>query len=244
MSGDDARLVLLGVPVDGVTTVQTLDWIAASVIGDVLRQICTVNPEFIMAAQRDPDFMRILNAADLCLPDGIGVLWAASRNGQPLAERVAGSDLVNRIAERSARDGWKLFLLGAAEGVAARCADIWRERYPGVQIAGTYSGSPRPEDDVAALDLINASGADVLLVAYGAPAQDKWIARNRASLPAVRVAMGVGGSFDFVTGVARRAPRLVQKLGLEWLYRLVREPWRWRRQLALPRFVWHILRND
>lgn len=235
------RRIILGVPVDAVTYAETLDRIAAFVSGDGFNQICTVNPEFVMAAQDDPAFMTILNSAQLCIPDGIGLLWAARWMRQPLIERVAGSDLLWRIAGRASREGWRLFLLGAQEGVATRAAALLAERNPGLQVVGTHAGSPRPEDDAEALQRINASRANVLLVAYGAPAQDKWIARNRDALPAVRVAMGVGGAFDFVTGEARRAPRWIQRLGLEWLHRLVREPWRWRRQLALPRFVLAVL---
>jgi N-acetylglucosaminyldiphosphoundecaprenol N-acetyl-beta-D-mannosaminyltransferase len=237
------RRVILGVPVDPVTYGETLDRIAAFVSGDRLHQICTVNPEFVMTAQDDPAFMAILNQADLCIPDGVGLLWAARHLGTPLQERVAGSDLTWLIAERAAVEGWRLFLLGAREGVAARCADILSARYPGLEVIGTYPGSPRHEENAAIVGRVNAARPDILLVAYGAPAQDKWIARNRDALPTVRMAMGIGGAFDFVTGEAKRAPRWVQRLGLEWLDRLLREPWRWRRQLALPRFVWTVLQS-
>lgn len=190
-----------------------------------------------MAAQDDPAFMAILNQADLCIPDGVGALWAARWLGTPLKERVAGSDLIWLLAGRAAREGWRLFLLGGWNDVAARTAEILTRRYPGLQVVGTYAGSPREEENAAIVARVNASRADVLLVAYGAPAQDKWIARNREALATVRAAMGVGGSFDFVVGEAKRAPGWMQRLGLEWLHRLLREPWRWRRQLALPRFV-------
>jgi N-acetylglucosaminyldiphosphoundecaprenol N-acetyl-beta-D-mannosaminyltransferase len=139
------------------------------------------------------------------------------------------------IAGRAAREGWRLFLLGGAEGVAEEAGRILCERYPGLQIAGTCAGSPAPEEEDEIVGRINASDADILFVAYGAPRQDKWIARNHDRLR-VGVAMGVGGSLDFVTGAQMRAPRWAQGLGLEWLYRLIREPWRWRRQMALPRF--------
>jgi N-acetylglucosaminyldiphosphoundecaprenol N-acetyl-beta-D-mannosaminyltransferase len=232
----ERRIYILGVPVDRLTFASLLDHIAVYLAeGDRTRQFCTVNPEFVMLAQRDPEFMQVLHQADLCLPDGIGLLWAARRIGKPLPERVTGSDGVPLIAGRAAREGWRLFLLGGAEGVAEEAGRILGERYPGLQIAGTYAGSPTPEEEDEIVARINASCADILLVAYGAPRQDKWIARNRDRLR-VGVAMGVGGSLDFVTGAQTRAPRWVRRLGLEWLYRLVCEPWRWRRQLALPRF--------
>jgi N-acetylglucosaminyldiphosphoundecaprenol N-acetyl-beta-D-mannosaminyltransferase len=238
---EGGRRDILGVPVDSVTYAETLGRIAGFVSSDRLHQICTVNPEFVMTAQRDPDFMAILNQADLCIPDGIGLLWAARRMGEPLKERVAGSDLIWLLAERAAREGWRLFLLGGWGDVSERCAAILTERYPALQVVGTYAGSPREDENAAIVERVNASRADVLLVAYGAPAQDKWTARNRGALPTVRAAIGVGGSFDFVTGEAMRAPRWIQRLGLEWLHRLLREPWRWRRQLALPRFVLAVL---
>lgn len=207
---------------------QTLDWVAAAIAAGQPRQICTANPEFVMLARRDPDFRAVLQRADLVLPDGVGLLWAARRLGQRLPERVAGSDLIYRLAERGAAQGWRIYYLGAAEGVAARTAERLRARYPGLVVAGTFAGSPRPEDDEALAARVQAAQPDVLLVAYGAPRQDLWIARNRARL-SVPVSVGVGGAFDFVAGVAVRAPAWAQRLGLEWLHRLWRQPWRARR---------------
>src|SRR5690606_38026899 len=156
---------------------------------------------------------------------------------------VPGSELVYCLAEAAAQAGWRLFLLGAAPGVAEEAAAVLQARYPGLIIAGTYSGSPDPAENAAIVQRINDSRADILYVAYGAPRQDKWIARNRETLKTVRLAMGVGGALDFITGRAVRAPEWMQKLGLEWLHRLYREPWRWRRMLALPRFAWRVLMN-
>jgi N-acetylglucosaminyldiphosphoundecaprenol N-acetyl-beta-D-mannosaminyltransferase len=153
---------------------------------------------------------------------------------------VTGSDGVPIIAARAAQQGWRLFLLGAAPGIAERTADILRARYPGVQIVGTHSGSPAPDEEDAIVALVNASGADILFVAYGAPVQDKWIARNLPRLN-VAMAMGVGGAFDFIAGIVPRAPQWMRHLGLEWLFRLIRQPWRARRMLRLPRFVLAVL---
>ena len=211
--------------------------------GNVCRQIATVNPEFVMAAGQDPQFMDVLRHADLCIPDGIGLVYASRWMGNPLPERVAGSALVYHLAERAARRGWRLFLLGAAPGVAEEAAAKFQALYPGLEIAGTYAGSPAVAENESIVSLINESEADLLFVAYGAPNQDKWIARNREVLPSVRLAIGVGGSLDFVTGRSPRAPEWVQDLGLEWLYRLIREPWRWRRMLALPQFAVRVLIN-
>ena len=219
---------ILGVPIHAVTTAEALAWIEASVAARAPRQICTANPEFLMAAERDREFFDLLNRADLVLPDGIGLLWAARRLGGRLPERVAGSDLIYRVAERAAQNGWRLYLLGAGEGIAQKAAETLRARYPGLTIAGTFGGSPRVEDQDEIVARVRAAQPDVLLVAYGAPEQDKWIARNRERVGAP-VNIGVGGAFDFVAGAARRAPTWMQRAGIEWLHRLWREPWRARR---------------
>jgi N-acetylglucosaminyldiphosphoundecaprenol N-acetyl-beta-D-mannosaminyltransferase len=233
---------ILGVRVDDVTDAETLVLIERFIEQRGSHQICTVNPEFVMRAQQDAVFREVINQATLCLPDGIGLLWAARRSRHPLRERVAGSDMVVRLAERAAQTGWRLYLLGAAPGVAEQAANVLQARYPSLTIAGMFPGSPSPDEQDAIVERIRAARPDVLFVAFGAPTQDVWIARNQSRLQ-VPVAMGVGGSLDFVAGVAKRAPRWVQQIGLEWLYRLIREPWRWRRQLALPRFVWQVLRE-
>ena len=232
---------ILGIPVHPVTMSETLRLARSFMDEPRLHQIATVNPEFVMAAQRDREFREVLQAADLCLPDGVGLLYAARRYGRRLPERVPGSELVYHLAQMAAEEGWRLFLLGAAPGVAAQAAATLQDRYPGLQIAGTHGGSPALSENQSIVQRINESGANLLYVAYGAPAQDKWIARNRQALAAARLAMGVGGALDFITGRAVRAPQWVQRLGLEWLHRLWNEPWRWRRMLALPWFAARVL---
>ena len=239
----ERRLKLLGVPVDAISYSGWMkrigEWIAA---GDGARHVCTVNPEFIMIAQGDPIFFNILNRAAVCVPDGIGLLWASQRLGVRLPERVTGSDGVPIIARHAAEQGWELFFLGAAEGIAERAATVLRQQYPNLVVSGVYSGSPAAAEEDEIVDRINASGADILLVAYGAPKQDLWIARNLPRLD-VAMAMGIGGSLDFIAGVVPRAPRWMRARGLEWLYRLLRQPWRLRRMLRLPRFALAILRE-
>jgi exopolysaccharide biosynthesis WecB/TagA/CpsF family protein len=238
------RVPILDLPVAAITYAHWLEVIAAWAAEPepVAHHVCTINPEFIMIAQRDANFRHILQRADLCVPDGVGLLWAARHLGRPLPQRVTGSDGVPIIAAQAAQTGWRLFFLGAAPGVADQAAAVLRARYPGVQIVGTYSGSPRPEEEDALVERINTSGADLLFVAFGAPEQDKWIARNRPRLR-VHMAMGVGGSFDFIAGIVPRAPLWMQRLGLEWLFRLILQPWRFRRMLRLPLFVLAVLRR-
>lgn len=231
-----SRIQVLGLPVDGITYQKWFDVIEQWVKGDVARHVCTVNPEFLIIAQDDINFANILKRADLCVPDGVGLLWAAKRLGHYLPERVTGSDGVPYIAEQASKRGWKLFFLGAGEGIAQKAADVLRERYPDLQIVGVYGGSPRPEDEDEIVARINQVEPDILFVAYGAPNQDKWIARNLPRLK-IKMAMGVGGSFDFIAGTITRAPVWMQKAGLEWLYRLILQPWRLKRMLRLPRFV-------
>ena len=231
---------LLGVRVDDVTYEEALEQVERCIQSGSLCQIATVNVEFIMEARHNPAFRHALAEARLCVPDSVGVAWALRRSGRRLRERVAGVDLVERIAARAPEEGWRIFFLGAVPGVAERAASVLAERYPGLEIAGCYAGSPQPEDETAIVQRIQTSRPDVLLVAYGAPRQDLWIARNQARI-GVAVAMGVGGSFDYIAGVTRRAPAWVRRAGLEWLHRLIRQPWRLRRQMVIPRFVLLVL---
>lgn len=233
---------ILGVRIDALTYDDLLAHIAGFIADGATHQICTANPEFVMEARRNPAFREVLARADLVLADGAGLLWAARRRGQPLPQRVTGSDGVPLIAQRAAERGWRLFLLGAQPGVATRAAELLQARYPGLQIAGVYGGSPADGEAEGIIARIRAARPDILFVAYGAPRQDLWIARHRAAL-GTPVMMGVGGSLDFIAGVQRRAPAWLQRLNLEWLYRLLTQPWRWRRQLDLPRFAWAVLCN-
>ncbi len=200
------------------------------------RQVCTVNPEFVVDAQRDSAFADVLKRADLRVADGAGIVWAARLQGVKLPERITGSDGIFRICERAAQKGWRVFFLGAAPGVAQRTANALQQRYPNLIVGGTYAGSPQARDWPLISARLAETQPDVLLVAFGHPRQDVWIDRYRTDLPAA-VAIGVGGAFDFVAGVTTRAPAWMRRLGLEWLHRLVREPWRWRRMSKLPIFA-------
>lgn len=239
---DQHPIHILGIRVDNVTCDEALARMEEFIADGRPHQVVTVNPEFIMTAQEDPCFAHILSQADLNLPDGQGLIWAARLLGASLRERVTGVDTVLRLAELSAEKGYRLYLLGAAEGVAAAAARQLQVRFPGLEIAGTHAGSPLPEEDERVVNWIKRTNAQLLFVAFGAPHQEEWIARNLAHL-GVPVAMGVGGAFDFVSGEAKRAPHWVQRMGLEWLHRLIYQPWRWRRMLALPRFVLLVLRE-
>ncbi len=234
---------VLGVRVDDVTLSEALPLLEAMVLDGKAHQVVTVNSEFIMTAQTNPAFREVLNKASLALPDSMGVVWASKLLGHALTERVAGVETVERLVRIAQRKKMRVFLLGAAPGVAEFAAARLRERLPGLVMAGTYSGSPRPEEEPKICSLIEAADPQILLVAYGAPNQDLWIARNLHRFTPPIVAVGVGGTLDYIAGVAVRAPRWMQKVGLEWLHRLIREPHRWRRMLALPRFCIAVFRQ-
>lgn len=237
---------VLGVRVDRLSQRQTLDAIEQMIeqrhADNSLpcKQVVTVNPEFVMMAQHHAVFRQCINQAALVVADGVGIVWAARYLRTPVPERVTGTDTVAELARRCAPKGYRLYLLGAAPGIAELASERLQELAPGLQIAGTYAGSPAPEEEEAIIERIHSAQADVLCVAYGAPAQELWVRRNLSRLP-VAVAMGVGGAFDFLSGRQRRAPLLMRRMGLEWCYRLYREPWRWRRMLALPRFALQVL---
>jgi N-acetylglucosaminyldiphosphoundecaprenol N-acetyl-beta-D-mannosaminyltransferase len=201
--------------------------------------VATVNPEFVMRARADHEFARVLESADLCLADGSGVVWAARRQGCKIREPVTGVDLIPPLAALCARRRFRLFLLGAAPGVAAELASRMRAAQPALEVAA-HSGSPEPSFDAETLALVQSYKPHVLLVAYGAPRQELWIDRVSDRLGVV-VAIGVGGSFDYLTGRVSRAPAWMRRAGMEWLFRLVRQPWRIRRMAVLPLYAWRVL---
>lgn len=203
--------------------------------------VATVNPEFVMRAHDDQEFARVLEAADLCLADGSGVVWAARRQGCALARAVTGVDLIPPLAALCARRRFRLFLLGAAPGVADELAARLRDQHPELHVAA-HSGSPDPISDAETIERIDAERPQVLLVAYGAPKQELWIDRVGKRLDGASVAMGVGGAFDFLTGRVPRAPLWMRRVGMEWLFRLVNQPWRIRRMAVLPAYALKVLR--
>jgi N-acetylglucosaminyldiphosphoundecaprenol N-acetyl-beta-D-mannosaminyltransferase len=236
-------ITLLGVRVDDVTMSEALARVDDFMQEARLHQIVTVNPEFIVAAQEDVGFLRALNEGDLNLPDGANLLRAAKAQGTPLRERVAGTDFIWYLCGLAAISGWNVFLLGGREGVGGQAGARLQARYRRLKIVGTFEGSPDARDEPEILARINESGAEMLFVAYGAPAQDIWIQRNRGNLPNVRVAIGVGGAFDFIAKRIRRAPTWMQRIGLEWLFRLLIQPWRAKRQWALAEFTFLMIKQ-
>jgi len=200
--------------------------------------VITANPEFVMLARRDDEVAAIAREADIVVADGTGIVVGSRVLGDGLS-RVAGRVLVDRLVPQLAARGASVYLLGAAIGVAERAADALRRRAPALRVAGTYAGSA----DVESASRVAAAAPDVVLVAYGMPKQERWIARHLAELPSVRLAIGVGGVFDQLAGVQRVPPAFVHRVGLEWLWRLLNEPSRWRRQRVLPLFAALVFRK-
>lgn len=253
---------LLQVPFQPITLTEAVHALNAACDQQKPFFCVTPNPEICLQAFRDPSYLRILKSADLSLPDGFGILWAAryldgSRHffrwawtlltpwktlkESPLPERVTGTDVMRRfLADFPQR---KVFLLGAAEAVNKRLAKQLESSR--VQVVGNLSGSPAEDHDRPLRESINASGAEILFVAYGAPKQEQWITRNLPHLKSVRVAIGVGGAFDFLTGHRKRAPSWMRHFGLEWLYRLWLEPKRFKRIInATLVFPWVVYRHS
>jgi N-acetylglucosaminyldiphosphoundecaprenol N-acetyl-beta-D-mannosaminyltransferase len=235
-----SRIDLLGIPIDALNQAEAVEWVARTLPQGGTHLVVSVNPERIMQALRDPTFAAVLRQADLSLADGAGVLWAARRLGRPLPGRVPGVDFLRALAARGARDGWSFFFLGGGPGVGEAAGAVLSRSFPGFRLAGTFGGSADPQDDEAGVAAVRASGAQLVFVAYGGGREEVWLNRNLARTGAI-VGMGVGGAFDFISGKARRAPLFMREHGLEWLHRLSRQPWRWRRMLALPRFVVRVL---
>jgi N-acetylglucosaminyldiphosphoundecaprenol N-acetyl-beta-D-mannosaminyltransferase len=236
------RRYVLELPVDPLPMNQALARVERAIAERDTVQIVTLNAEMSMQAIENPALGAVIKACGLVVPDGSGVVWALKRQGVD-TPKVAGVDLVRGMAEQAAQKGHKLFLLGAKPGVAAEAAAALQASYPGLTIAGVRDGYFKPEDEPALFDEIRRAAPDILLVALGVPRQELWIAEHQQAL-GVSVAMGVGGSFDVFAGRVQRAPEAFQKLHLEWLYRLIQEPWRFQRmQSTLPRFVGEVLKR-
>lgn len=236
------RVEILGTLVDKITMEDALAKVEAFIREEKPRHIITLNAEIIYRAQTEARLKKVINQADLVTPDGAGVVWASHKLGDPLPERVTGIDLMLKIAEQASQKGWKLYLYGAAPGVAKQAARNLEKNFTGIKIVGTKHGflSSKEMDEMIAH--IKAQKPQVLFVALGAPRQEYWIREHLEELQ-VPVCMGVGGSFDVISGKVKRAPKIFQDLHLEWFYRLLKEPKRFKRMLALPKFVLKIMQE-
>lgn len=234
---------ILGVRIHCVDMATTLDSIRRFIADGKPHILVTADASSISLAQRDEDFKGLVNNADLVTPDGSGILWAGKRLGTPLTERVSGVDIARRLCEMAAQEGFSIYFLGAAPGVAELAADNLTRQYPGLKVAGVHDGyfADSESDSIAAE--IRSSGAKALLVAMGIPRQEKWI-RDHLNDLGVSVAIGVGGTFDVFSGKVRRAPVWMQRHGLEWLFRLAMNPRKISKVAELPRFAAMVIREN
>ena len=225
------RTDVLGVGFDDLTLAEAAQAGAALVEGEGFHYAVTPHPEFILAARKDPAFRQVLLDADLVLADGVGVIHSAKILGRPLKGKVPGIDFAQRLIAWMAKNGKRLFLLGAKPGVAELAAANLKSKYPGLIVCGTHDGYFK--EDAPVVEAIRAAAADVVFVCLGAPKQEFWMAENGPASGA-HLMVGLGGSLDVFAGVVDRAPEGFQKLGLEWLYRLMKEPKRFGRMAKLP----------
>lgn len=231
---------ILGVKIDRVTMKEAVERIAEMIRQPKPHLVVTANSEMVMIANRDPLLYEIIERADLVVPDSIGVIWASRILKQPLSERVPGIELMQALLAESAARGWCVFLLGADPGIAEQAARVIAAQYKGINIVGTHHGFFTQAELQSVLDKIKASRPDILFIALGVPKQEKFAAAHLANL-GVPVALGVGGSFQVLAGKVKRAPYWMRRMGLEWLYRIVRQPARIGRAAVLPQFVVWVL---
>ncbi len=248
MKESEKKIDILGFSVDRVSMDEAVEAFSRLMRAEKNRisLIVTPNSEILVSAEKNSELADIIHAADLVIPDGIGLVYASKILGQPLKERVTGVDLLTRILEYLEENGKMIFLLGSKPGdsenpaVSELAAEKMKERFPNLVVAGTHHGYFKEQDEPALVEEINRSGADFLCVALGSPKQEQFVWRNRERLKP-KVAIGVGGSLDVWAGTVKRAPEFYQKHGIEWLYRFAKQPSRYKRMAALPLFMLKIL---
>ena len=234
---------ILDVPVHPFTMQEAVSVLENSIANGEQAFVVTANAEIIMMCQQDAEYKKIVSQdAQLVLPDGAGAVWAGRHLGYKVPERVAGFDLYCNLLKEAAAKGYKAYFFGGSPGIAEAAKAKSEELYPGVQVVGCRNGYFKEEESQAIIEEINASGADMLFAALGAPKQEKWLVRYRDQLKP-KILMGIGGSFDVFAGKMERAPKWMQDASLEWLFRLYKQPSRFMRMMALPKFVLKVIFN-
>lgn len=239
-----SAITMMGCRIDNLSMEETLVRIEEFIRSGQPHQHVVVNVDKLVKASRDPDLRRIVNECALVNADGMPVVWASRLLGKPLKERVAGIDLFEALMRRAGEKGWRAFLLGAREDVVAAVADTYRRRYPELAIAGWRNGYWTDAEEAQVAEQVRASGADVLFVAISSPKKEQFLGRWQAEMR-IPFAMGVGGTFDVAIGRVRRAPRWMQRAGLEWFYRFLQEPRRMFRRYFIDdmAFVWLFIKE-
>lgn len=228
----------LGVEVCALNMPQALKEVCEIIEKRIPSFIVAINPEKIMKATEDNRLKTLLNSATIKIPDGIGIVVASKLNHGKIKTRVTGIDLMNNICQLSDDNGYKIFMLGAKPGVVDKAAEVLRQKFKKINIVGTLDGYF--ENDEQVINRVKAVKPDIIFVALGSPRQENWITENMNKLE-VPLLMGVGGSYDVICGNIDRAPQWMCSLGLEWLYRLIKEPWRYKRMMVLPLFLYKVV---
>ncbi|NEW08872.1 WecB/TagA/CpsF family glycosyltransferase [Paenibacillus sp. SYP-B3998] len=236
------KVRIYGVPISKMGMKQTVAYLAEAIEQRNPHQIITANPIMVMAAQEDPAYLEMMQQAELIVPDGTGVVWAANYVGEPVVERVPGYDLLHELMKVGEARKWKVYLLGASSEVIHAAADRLRADYPSIELVGIRDGYFGAEQDAEVIADIVQAAPDLLFVGRSAANQEPWIGKYKEQIN-IPVMMGVGGSFDVLSGKLKRAPVIFQKLRLEWFYRLLQEPWRYKRMLLLPKFALKVMRD-
>lgn len=243
---------ILGIKINSTSTSSVLNLIIVRLERGEKTFVVTPNPEFLVSAKQNLWFRKILDSATLAIPDGIGLIWAGKILGRPFAERVSGADLMERLCQEASRRKWRVYFFGGEGEVANKTLGVLKKQYPGLTgwaesgpllrlVDGEWTKDSQ-EEIGKALARINQKSPELLFVALGMEKQEKFIFDNWQKLN-VKFAMGVGGAFDYLSGKTPRAPVCIRSLGFEWFWRLVCEPWRWRRQQALLKFIWLVLKE-
>ena len=230
------RVEILGVKVDAVTMTEAVERVGRLICAEKSSLVATANAEMLLRATHDEELKKILNAADLVVPDGAGTVWAARHLGKFMPERVAGFDLVQELMKIAPAREIRFFLFGSAPGIAEKAKLKAETLYRGIKIVGVRNGYFTAADEPEIISQIKNSRADILLAALGVPKQEKWLFKHKDTLK-IPVSIGVGGTFDVMAGVVKRAPLWMQKARLEWLFRAMLQPSRAGRLIALPKFV-------
>ena len=235
---------MLGCPIDQVTLAEAVSRVEGAIAGSGVFQQVSINAAKLVRYQKEDDLRAAVNGCDLITADGQSVVWAARLLGRPLPERVAGIDLMDALLVAAAHRGYRVFLLGARPAVLERAERAIVQRFPGIEIVGRHHGYFSPAEEAEVVGLIEEARPDILFIALETPAKELFLRRNRGRL-AVPFAMGVGGAFDILAGVKRRAPRLLRRAGLEWLFRFVQDPRRLARRYVVgnSRFLWLVARE-